>query len=177
MATVASKRLVIDTSVARAAGTTEHQVSATCRWVLETILEICHKVVATPEVSEEWKAHRSRFFATWLASMTARKKVARIAPAQQDDLRETIRRLDVSDNVRAAMEKDVRLLGAALATDLTVVSIDEEAHGYFKELAKNTATIRRVVWVNPLRPQDGTIEWLRTGAAADRQRQLGYEGS
>jgi hypothetical protein len=171
---VASKRLVIDASVARAAGTTEHPVSAACRAALETILQVCRRVVATAEISEEWRAHRSRFFAAWLASMTARKKVARTVPAEADELQERIDRLDVSDNVRGAMTKDVRLLVAALAADLIVISADETARGHFKGLARDAAALRRIVWVNPLKVEDEAVEWLKRGAIAETRRELGF---
>ena len=48
--------LVIDASVARAAGGAEAtaQVSRECRDFLSTVLTVCHQIVMTPEISEEW---------------------------------------------------------------------------------------------------------------------------
>ena len=74
--------LVIDASIARAAGRTDHPISKACRDFLEDVLKICHHVVLTKETSEEWKRHQSKFTLLWRSSMFARKKVERPRVAQ-----------------------------------------------------------------------------------------------
>ncbi len=63
-----SKRLVIDSDVARSAGTKEDPISQSCREVLQAVLSICHKVVLTEDIFAEWKRHRSNFTFVWLKS-------------------------------------------------------------------------------------------------------------
>ena len=46
-----SRRIVVDASIARSAGRTEHSVSRSCREFLESFLKICHRVVMT---SDAW---------------------------------------------------------------------------------------------------------------------------
>jgi hypothetical protein len=48
-----SRRLIIDASVMRSAGETEHPVSKACRNTLFEVLKICHKVAVTTELLEE----------------------------------------------------------------------------------------------------------------------------
>src|SRR5215471_15279536 len=87
-----SKRLVIDASVARAAGgeDADSPTAKYCRDFLKAVLSICHHVVMTPEISEEWKQHQSRFTSQWRVSMEARKKVERIESALNRRFREKI---------------------------------------------------------------------------------------
>ncbi len=55
-----SKRLVVDASVAGAAGAAEHALSKTSRDFLQEVLTICHQIVMTPRILAEWKRHRSK---------------------------------------------------------------------------------------------------------------------
>jgi len=69
--------LVIDASVARAAGT-ENATSPTaqaCCAFLKAVLEICHRMVMTPEIKKEWDKHESRFAKKWRSTMIAKKKL------------------------------------------------------------------------------------------------------
>jgi hypothetical protein len=94
------KRLVIDASVARAAGGRENPTSQRCSTFLLVISdETPHLLVMTPEIYAEWKNHQAIFASTWRSSMIARKRVAFF---KQDDvfnadLREKIDRLNVDD--------------------------------------------------------------------------------
>ena len=66
-AKVNSKRLVIDASVARYAGDegANYPKSVHCRQFLFPVLDICHQVVMTPSIKEEWDKHQSKFALTW----------------------------------------------------------------------------------------------------------------
>jgi hypothetical protein len=72
-----SKRLVIDTSIARSAGGPDatYPTSKRCRDFLQDVLAFRHRVVMTADIREEWHRHRSRFARAWLVSMYARKNV------------------------------------------------------------------------------------------------------
>jgi hypothetical protein len=170
----ASAALVIDASIARAAGQTEHPVSSACRSFLQEVLRICHRVVITAEISAEWKEHRSNFAYRWLASMWARKKVVRPGPVEDAGLRQTIRSLQLTDNAREAILKDVHLVEGALATGQIIASLDETVRGYLRQIAGSVRSLRSLVWVNPTKDDEHAADWLRQGANADEERQLGF---
>lgn len=169
-----SVALVIDASVARAAGQTEHLVSSACRAFLQEVLTICHRVVMTTEISREWHEHRSNFAYGWFSSMTARKKVVRSEQVENAPLRRAVRSLELEDSSEQAVLKDIHLVEAALATDKTVVSIDDSARTLLRGIASRVVSIRPVVWVDPTKENEDAVEWLRHGAEAERERQLGF---
>jgi hypothetical protein len=170
----ASAALVIDASIARAAGQTEHPVSSACRSFLQEALNICHRAVMTPEISQEWKEHRSNFAYRWLASMWARKKVVRLGPVEDAGLRQAIHSLELLDSIRAAILKDIHLAEAAFATGQTVAPLDETVRRHLRQIAGSVRSLRPLVWVNPAKDDEHAIDWLRQGANADEERQLGF---
>jgi predicted nucleic acid-binding protein len=172
-----SKRLVIDASIARAAGRTDHPVSKACRVFLEGVLKICHRVVLTKEIREEWNKHQTQFSMTWRASMVARKKVAWCEVAQNEVFRTKIRKLDFSETEHAAALKDAHLIEAALETDLRVISLDEIARGLLRRAAQDVKQLKRVHWVNPTKDEEHTMEWLEGGAEDEEVRRLGFDDS
>jgi hypothetical protein len=101
-----SRRLVIDASVASAAGQTMAPASRRCREFLQAFLCISHRAAMTPLLREEWKRHQSLFARARLAAVTSEGKVQA-----------------VPDAGRGALVK------AALATDKIVVSLDDTARG------------------------------------------------
>lgn len=138
-----SKRLVIDASVARAAGGEEATFprSKYCRDFLKATLDICHRAVMTPEISEEWKPHRSNFARKWLVEMYGRRKVQYIKAVVDRDLRGRIEHVAAckTDKERDARRKDFLLIEAAVATDRTVISLDDIARTLFARAAHTIA--------------------------------------
>ncbi|MEW6219041.1 MAG: hypothetical protein AB1634_05820 [Thermodesulfobacteriota bacterium] len=113
-----SRAIVIDASVARAAGSAEHPVSTACRDFLIQILRICHRVVMTVEIAEEWKKHQSGFALRWRAAMESKRKVVRPSVAElPSGLREQAEALPLPPRRMSALLKDLHLVEAALATD------------------------------------------------------------
>ncbi|MCE2394871.1 hypothetical protein J4G02_09830 [Candidatus Poribacteria bacterium] len=170
-----SKRLVIDTDVAQASGSEEaiHPRAKHCRDFLQEVLSLSHSVVMTPEISNEWKRHRSSFARRWRVSMDARKKVYRVnAPADEelyDKIKQTGTNLEESED----MQKDFHLLETARATDQTVVSLDETVRGLFARAAQRVGEIRDIVWVNPERTEEEKpLVWLQNGAPPEDHRKL-----
>jgi hypothetical protein len=177
MATNISRRLVIDASVARSAGG-ENAVFPTskhCRDFLKAVLDICHHVVLTPEIREEWHKHRSGYARRWLVSMFARKKAELSESVENKELRNKIDIAAKDEKSKTAMLKDVLLLEAALASDETVVSLDETVRGLFTELASNLGEIGNVIWVNPDLKEEEPLLWLENGAKPEKHRRLGAE--
>ena len=171
-----SKRLVIDASIARAAGGRPHPTSQHCTDFLETVRDEGHQMVMTPAIYGEWSRHEARFAYRWRTSMVASKKIVFL---RRDDvvnpaLREQIDQLDVTDKARQEMLKDVHLIEAALITDQTITSLNEQDRRRFASVCDTVTAIRAIIWVNPDRPEERCVEWLKNGSPPEKHRQPGY---
>lgn len=175
MARKFSRRIVIDTDIARSAGETDHPRSVTCREFLQAVVQICHRVVVTPDILFEWEKHRSRFTSRWLAAMAQKGKAVECEPAKMTDLREQFANDEIEKGSQAeAMLKDIHLIEAAIVNDRLVASLDENARQMFHNLASTSSKdLQSIVWVNPERSEDSAITWLREGAADVADRRLG----
>ena len=140
------KYLVIDASVARSAGETEHPVSSSCRNLLIKVLEICHNAVASTELMAEWKRHQSRFTRKWCRSMAARRKpLLRIETEPVD--------IDLSDfpeKLKNAVSKDIFLIEAALAADQIIITLDKAFYNALGSTPSGTALRNRITWYDPI---------------------------
>ncbi len=92
------RRLVIDADVARSAGCQEaiYPTSKYCRYFLEEVLEICHCVIMSVAIAEEWDRHHSGFARTWRRRMVASKKLFRIRVDADKSLRRMVQLLDTT---------------------------------------------------------------------------------
>jgi hypothetical protein len=167
-------RLVIDTSVARSCGDSSavHPTAIRCRAFLIALRSGRHEAVFSPMLSQEWKKHRSRFANQWLVSMTARKRVIRISPSD-NNVGKQVEKMCQDSYLQDAL-KDCHLLHAALATDHSIVSLDEAVREIYRSLSKNIKELSNIVWVNPTLEEERPIEWLEQGAQPEPHRQLGY---
>lgn len=104
--------------------------------------------------------------------MFARKKVEQIGSLANQNLRDRIDATAENEKARAAMLKDVHLLEAAMATDETVIALDEIVRELFAKASKSVGEIRNVVWVNPDKADEKSLEWLEGGAKAEKKRRL-----
>ena len=173
MKTGNSKRLVIDTDVAQAAGseTATHPRAKHCRDFLQEVLLLGHSVVMTQEISNEWKRHRSSFARRWRVSMDARKKVYRVNAPVDEELRNKIEKTATNQDEIEDMQKDFHLLEAAWATDQTIISLEEIIRQLFARAAQRVGEIRDIVWVNPERTEEEEpLVWLQNGASPDDHR-------
>ncbi|MBE9225789.1 hypothetical protein IQ264_10175 [Phormidium sp. LEGE 05292] len=171
-----SKLLVIDASVARAAGG-ESAISKSkyCRDFLLAVLDISHRVVMTQDIRKEWDKHQSNFSRTWLRTMIAKKKLEyRSDILINDELWKGVEDFTDFDNQRKAMVKDLLLIEAALVTDKIIVSLDEVVRKLFHQAAEQVEELRNIVWVNPAKSEEQAISWLESGAAAEQERMLGF---
>ena len=160
-----SKTLVIDASIARAAGgeDAQHPDATHARDFLKAVLNICHKIGMTPAIKKEWDDHESRFALSWRKAMVARKKLAFKPLAENAYLREAVMDLDVTEKAKSAMLKDCHLLEAALAFDGWVFSADEIVRCHFQNAAVRIPEIRRISWGNPLKETTAVLEGLAKG--------------
>lgn len=172
MAIKNSKRLIIDTSILFSAGYKDAGDSKTCRDTLETVISVCHRAVLTSEINEEWTKHgKSGFTQSWLTRMRRRNKLYE-TKAQNDELRNKIEVLDLDEEKKQVMLKDVHLIEAALIADKTVLSLDEEARILFCSFSKEIEELQDIVWVNPIKLDETCIAWLNKGARPDKVRRL-----
>lgn len=139
-----SRLVVVDTSVVRAAGETNHPVSSACRNCLKAILNICHRVARTDPIYEEWKRHMSKFSLKWRATMVAKRKLPNVTPVPL-----SLRWEAYSDTAKAAIEKDRGLIEAALVTDCIIITLDDRLQDALKERPDGQELLRRIQWINP----------------------------
>jgi hypothetical protein len=172
----ASRDLVVDASVARSAGGEEatYPTSKNCRDCLKAILALPHRVVMSQPITDEWNKHKSAFARTWLVSMTARKRILRVEPEQLTELRQRVQEITDSQKERDAMLKDFHLIEAALATDHTVIALDEIVRALFSMACQTMGQMKSVVWANPDKPEEQPFAWLEGGAEPEKHRQLGF---
>lgn len=167
-----SKILVIDASVARAAGgeNSRHPDSAHARDFLKAVLDICHKIGMTPAIKAEWDKHESHHARSWRRTMVARKKLVYRPVPENAELREAVDALPMLDKDeltqqkhKTAMLKDCHLLEAAHAFDRRVFSADDIVRHHFRYAAAHIPVIRSVLWGNPLKEPQQVRAWLEAG--------------
>lgn len=166
--------MVIDASVARSAGTREHPVSKRARDFLLVFMESDNTVVMTSEIQAEWKKHQTILAQRWLATMTAKKRRIHLKEVTLPELRAELPHACKDPDKLQAMEKDLLLVEAALATDQYVVSCDDKVRRYLGETCIQIPALRAIIWVNPLAEAESACEWLKEGAKADKHRTLGF---
>ena len=101
-----SKLLVIDASIARSCGAPNatFPTSKNCRDFLNAVLTICHRMVLTDDIKEEWDKHQSIYAKKWRSSMVAKRKVEyRADVAFNQTLRDKLDKVAESDKPREAM--------------------------------------------------------------------------
>ena len=168
MATRTSRRLVIDASLASAAGQSLHPQSRRSRDFLSAVLQICHRAVMTPELIDEWDRNESQFSATWRAEMRSKQKVVDLQGKGNPEIRAQLDAQAFSRSLRRSAEKDLHLIEAAVRTDNIVVSLDDRA----RELLRLEATAK-ITWVNAVTEGGNAIYWLKRGAKPLKKWQLG----
>lgn len=192
-----SKLLVIDASVLKASGdeNATYPTSKHCHQFLQNVLEICHRAVLTRDLETEWNNHKSRFGQAWRGKMERRGKLVCIKSLEDADLRTKIYMTDIflanymaeilaeklTEKNRLEVKKDIHLIEAALTTDKIVISLDDNTARRFFTLAaqgvEELKELKAIAWVNPNKPDERPIEWLKNGANAEPERMLGYPKS
>jgi hypothetical protein len=165
-----SRRIVVDTNVARSASESQHPVSDACRQVLEAMMTNQHRVVLSATQYWEWQKHQSGYAKNWLARMIGKKLHVVLTPEPNSGLTDAIHKLECTDKARAEMLKDVHLLESALATDHAVVSQETNVLALFTTHTQALGVPRAVTWVNPTKDAPACIAWLEAGAAVKAVR-------
>lgn len=177
MSKVASRQLVIDADVARAAGNSPDATGASkaCRDFLQTVLDVCHHAVWTPAIADEWKRHASRFSRKWRVQMAARRKLDECAPKAVPGLEERVLSANPSGLNPESIRKDLHLVYAALQTAGPVASRDGAIRRRLAIAVPKAPELRALMWVDPANADVRAIEWLGRGAPLEEERMLGYQ--
>ena len=112
---------------------------------------------------------------TWYAAMVRRGKAKKVSDVRNSELRSLIYQFASSAKKLEAMEKDVLLLEASLATDNIIAALDEKVRTLFHELAREHEFLKAIIWVNPVNENETPLEWLKKSAKPEKERQLGYD--
>lgn len=167
--------IVIDADIARAAGGEDaiHPTPINCRNFLQAFLQTPHQFVMSPAIWEEWKNHQSKFTHKWRKTMISKKKFIRVKPDFNLDMEEKARSCLASQSEKEAVSKDFHLVEVALTCDKRISSMDERVRGLLAVCARQMFEIRDIIWVNPDKVDEQSIEWLTAGAPVEKERQLG----
>jgi hypothetical protein len=171
-----TKRLVVDCSIAHAAGSAEQALNPTsknCRDFLLAMRKAKHLLVRTKQLDEEWSRHESSFAKQWRLAMIQNRYVFLVRDAVNSDLRQRISQVDATKNEIAAMLKDALLIEAALPADKAIASLDETSRKLFAISSSSISELAGIVWVNPDQREENPIFWLKQGAWPDKSKQHG----
>jgi hypothetical protein len=151
-----SRRLVIDASVLRAAGETEHPTSVACRNALRAVLDICHHAVMTPDIRREWDSHMSRFSRKWWRSMAAHGKPTDAVTAPPLSLE----MIDAPDWASKAILKDAHLLTAAEVADRIILIHDDALQRALASFDAGARLAGTLQWIDPVKDGSAPLQSL-----------------
>jgi len=169
-----SRRIVIDASVARSAGSGENanELSRPCRLALNAVSNR-HQAVFSAECFAEWGRHERDFARRWRRRMVARKRVVFLGETEDSSLRDELAGSCRSVKDQRAIRKDAHLIEAAFRTDRIVVSRDDTVRNLFRRACQTIRQVREVLWANPEVEQEQVASWLQDGARDEPARRLG----
>jgi len=139
--------VVVDSSVVQSAGETEYPVSRVCREVLDGILRICHHIIITNAIREEWKRHHSRYTRKWRFQMNGRKKIEVIKEDKLPSLK--INESYFTESELDALKKDLPLLEAACFGDGIIITRDERVRDICSKYEKQIKLTKSIRWIIP----------------------------
>ncbi|MCC6561739.1 MAG: hypothetical protein IT478_10305 [Xanthomonadales bacterium] len=148
-----SLRLVVDASVARAAGDATASPDATSRaWAatLGAILRICHRVSVCDVLVAEWDRHSGSLFRRWRKAMLSKDKVIHVSSEKLVDeaLRAAITSLTDAGS-RKAIEKDIHLIELASWGDGWVFTADGKIRAHVAAHDALSRWKKHVRWGEP----------------------------
>ena len=157
---VASRLLVVDATVIRAAGdSTEYPISTTCRDILKDILDICHRCAINKQLRTEWLDHASRYARLWLVQMNSRGKIRYLPESDPRDFSNRILDALPSQQKKVAY-KDLHLIIAAHLAEKIVISQDKRARGAFAACCHAVAELAVIQWLDPAADGERIRMWL-----------------
>lgn len=160
--------LVVDASVLHAAGgtTAVDSTSLKSSLALIAIIEAELSVAMTPLILKEWHDHASSYSTSWIRDMFSRRLIKRQAAdyvLHSSLTAHAKKRLGAAQY--AALLSDEHLVGAALALDKRVVSLDTAMQQILRTLAPSYSLLNDFYWVQS--NTDECVAWLSAGTPTD----------
>ena len=162
-------RIVVDASVAAAAGLSENPVSIDCRSFLMEFRGASCLAVMYAELKKEWDDHSSGFAADWLASMIGSKRIVFIQREYKIELQTQLSSVVLTSKEMVDWAKDFHLICASLQADKSIASRDRKAEALFRKLAESVQTLHKIEWFDPERDAAHTQPWLQGKNPQKRQ--------
>jgi hypothetical protein len=165
-------RIVVDTSVARAAGDSGDRTAQACLNSLEAILAKSSYLAAfNQSLLREWfkeiedRRGRKRRYASssageWFLKM--RRRLV-ILPERKDFINQCMQ-AGASLAAASAIRKDLHLVDLAIQADHRVLSTDEKIVGHLRRLGARVPEVCPILWVHPV--DHDAPAWLAGGAPA-----------
>ncbi len=100
--------------------------------------------------------------------------MVRVEPIVDEEFRAEVAATAESVSNQAAILKDMLLIEAALASDKAIIALDEVVRNLFRTATESVGHLRPILWVNPDKPEEEPLEWLREKTKNEKYRQLGY---
>ncbi len=141
------KVLVVDSSVIQSAGSSP----TLCRKALEDILAICHHVVLTEKILEEWNRHFTNYSLNWYFDMTSRRKTDLKNETELGELQQKLSTIPIDEGIRNILQKDILLIEAANSADGVIVTCDDQFKLHFTNHQRALDFNKEIVWINPIR--------------------------
>lgn len=167
-------RIVVDTSVAKAAGTGHPDAgppSPACVAVLNAITEGGHGVVFNEILWREWQRHARPHAMKWLATMRGRRRFSSLSELWPGEPALLSAAADLPGNQPAEIAKDAHQVGLAMLTDRRVVSLDTTQRALLRKLLPQVPELGPLHWASPA--EAPTVTWLAAGAPDEPRLQLG----
>jgi len=164
-------RIVVDTSVARAAGESENRTAQACLNSLEAIwAESSYLAAFNQSLLREWfkeiadKRGRKRRYASSSASewfLKMRRRLV-VLPEREDFINQCIQAS--AQLAASAIQKDLHLVDLAIQADQRVLSTDKKIVGHLHQLGTRVPEVCPILWVHPV--DHNAPAWLAQGAPA-----------
>ncbi len=157
-------RLVVDASIARAAGKGNRAANPpapACIQALEIIqAQEQLRALFSKEVLDEWYKHASIFATKWLGNLKARKRFERLdVPRWEHSAAVRDAAFDLEGRGEAAVLKDLHMVELAMASDRRVVSLDDRQAALLGRLAATVPALGGLHWANP-HSRAEVLPWL-----------------
>ena len=98
------------------------------------------------------------------------KKIESVDVGPHISLKKRIERAVGKKKHLAEIEKDRRLIEAAIATEHRVISLDDLVGSFLRDHSSKLPEVQQICWVNPCTPVEHAIAWLEAG-----RRPIGLE--
>jgi hypothetical protein len=108
--------VVVDASVARAAGESDRGRSKACREVLDQISANAVRSVFCKALMIEWRKHSGNYATKWLKTMVSRKNFVIVSGTEHTEIAGRLQDCQFSESNLRAAKKDFHLIDSAMST-------------------------------------------------------------